>query len=526
MTLARAVDCVAEIWAGKPGRTADVWAAFLLLVICAATVSIGAVHTHIFGHDIFIVYDAGWRVLNGQRPDVDFSPSMGPLLGLLAAAGLKLARNSVSGVGYTSALVGAIAGISGYALCQRRMAGVPAVLGAAVVTLIATAPFPIGWPPNTSSHAMVYNRYSYALLGVVVLECFRPGAVTIFGGFSTGVISAALLFLKPSFGLVAIGFALVCPALKHATGLLGGLAAGILAMMTYLHFNFGAVWNDFRLMSAAKGAGLSLWAIRWAFLRGLADFLPIALLALLVSLATATYRPLFWALIVYAAGALLLATNAQPNGFPLSAILAILLAEHGRSAPGAVIRPMVLVLLCLVCWAPELFSDASGLVYGFIETRNSPPDSEVARFREPHLANLLLYDLPDGTDADLRSSGRVYVKYVNDGVDLIRRFSAPAETIFTLDMANPFPYALLRKPAHGGSPALAFDHTFNDQHKPSTDWLFGAADIVMVPKHPASSKPDADALFRNYLADIRVEFVLCGESDYWWLYKRACANAP
>jgi hypothetical protein len=111
---------------------------------------------------------------------------------------------------------------------------------------------------------------------------------------------------------------------------------------------------------------------------------------------------------------------------------------------------------------------------------------------------------------------------------LIQRFSRPKETVFTLDMANPFPYALLRRPARGGSPALAFNHTFNDQHKPSPDWLFGSADIVMVPKHPASSDPDARALFRNYLPSIQAGFRLCAESDWWLLYKRpgnlqACA---
>ncbi len=133
-------------------------------------------------------------------------------------------------------------------------------------------------------------------------------------------------------------------------------------------------------------------------------------------------------------------------------------------------------------------------------------------FHAPHLASLLLYDVPDGTDADRRSNGRVYVDYVNDGIDLLRKFSTPHDTVVTLDMVNPFPYALLRPPAHGGSPALAFNHTFNDQHKPSADWLFGSADIVMVPKRPASSEPDARALFRNYLPDIESEFQLRARS--------------
>ncbi len=75
------LDRIATIWSQPAGLVGDACALILVLTIAALTAFIGAVHTRIFGHDIFLVFDAGWRVLNGQRPDVDFSPSMGPLLG-------------------------------------------------------------------------------------------------------------------------------------------------------------------------------------------------------------------------------------------------------------------------------------------------------------------------------------------------------------------------------------------------------------------------------------------------------------
>ncbi|MBZ5610854.1 MAG: hypothetical protein LAP38_21535 [Acidobacteriia bacterium] len=526
---ARRIDRLTEVWSKPASPLTDVCAAVLILALSAATAAIGSVHTRIFGHDIFLVFDAGWRVLNGQRPDVDFSPSMGPLLGLLSAAGLKLAHNSANGVGYMSALVGAIIGGWAYALSRRRMPAIPAILSAALLMLIAVAPFPIGWPPNTLSHAMLYNRYGYALVGLVVLECFRPGGQSKLGGISTGIISVALLFLKPSYCLVALCIAIARPARRRIVWTLAGFLAGGLAMMAYLRFDFLAVWNDLHLMSQARGSGLSLWNIRWSFARGFAELLPLALLALLVSITT-TLRPLIATALVFTGGALLLATNAQPSGYPLNALLAILLVEHGRaveSQTGSTGFPRphtILVLLGLICYAPAFFSNASGVVYAFIEATNNPPESEIARFRAPHLAKLLLYDTPDGTEADRRSNGRTYVDYVNDGAALLKKFSTPRDTVFTLDMVNPFPYALLRPPARGGSPALAFNHTFNDRHKPSPAWLFGSADIVMVPKHPASSEPDARALFRNYLPSIQSGFRLRAESDWWWLY--AAVNAP
>ena len=528
-TISRWLDRLTAIWSKPPSAAADLSAVFLILLISAATAATGAVHTRIFGHDIFVFLDAGWRVLNGQRPEVDFNPSMGPLLALLAAAGLKLGHNSPNGIGYMSALVSGVVGCWGYALTRRRMASIPAILGPVALALIAASPFPIGWLPNALSHAMIYNRYGYALLGLVILECFQPGESGLLGGISTGVASAALLFVKPSYCLVALGFAvcslLLRPNLPRLLGMVACSLAAALAMMAYLQFDFAGFWSDLRLLSAARSSGLSLWNIRWSLFKGFSDFLPLGLLALLTTSVTASVRPLLMTALLWIGGALLLSTNAQPTGYPLNAVLALLLAERGRAAiakaPPATLRfprpETVLVLLALVCYAPIALANASGLAFALIDSRATPA---IERFHAPHLANLIFYDTPDGTDADQRSNGRAYVDYVNDGITLIQRMSGPGETVFTLDMVNPFPYALLRPPPKGGTPALSFNHTFNDRHKPSPEWLFGSADIVMVPKHPASAEPDARALFRNYLAAVEEKFSMCAESDWWKLYKR------
>ncbi|HYL37272.1 MAG TPA: hypothetical protein VEV17_15250 [Bryobacteraceae bacterium] len=536
--LAQSIDRAAEIWAQPASRVTDAGAILLILVFCMAAAMIGAVHTRIFGHDIFTFFDAGWRVLNGQRPDIDFSPSMGPLLCLLTAAGLELARGSVNSIGYTGALVGAIAGLWGYGLVRRRMPALPAVLIALALTLIAVAPFPIGLLPNLLSHAMAYNRYGYALLGVIVVECFRPDDASLPGGISTGVISCALLFLKPSYCLVALGFAagslaFARPTRRRVVGMLLGASLAGFAMMAYLRFDFLAAWNDLRMMGQARGAGLSLWNIRWSFLKGLADFLPLGLLALFASVIRSEKEPIFLAAqplfvtaLFWIGGAALLATNAQPNGYPLNAVLAILLVELGRranSAPAIAPRFLkaetILVLLGLSSCILILAGNASGLAYALFDKGRTPPDS-VLRFDAPRLSSLFFYDVPDGSDADQRSNGRVYVAYVNDGLNLIRRVSPERETIFTLDMVNPFSYGLLRRPPRGGTPTLAFNNTFSDQHKPSPEWLFGSADVVMVPKHPASAETLARAMFRNYLGGIQAGFRLCAESDWWQLYKR------
>jgi len=544
--LSRYLDRLPDLWGTPASYLRDAGAIVLILAVCAAAASAGAVHTKIFGHDIFVFLDGGWRVTNGQRPNTDFSPGIGTLLPLLMAASLKLAHNSVNAVGYASALVGAVVGFWSYAIGRRRMAWPPAILISLLLTLIAVAPYPLGLLPNMLSHAMIYNRYGYALLGVVVLEAFQknerdPNNKLIPGGVSTGIITAALLFLKPSFGLVALVFVL-CSVLMdlrnrwRPIAILLGLTAGTMAVMAWLRFDFAAVWSSFRLLAAAKSTGLSGWQIRWALAKGLPDFAWLALLAVLVGVIRAwkepigrAFRAMPVAVLVVAGGALLLASNAQAGGYPLNAVLAILLAEQGRIAAresgigltrGFLRADSVVLLVAVLCFAPTLVANASGLTYAVLDSRRNPAASEVARFQSAPLRDLALYDVPDGTDADYRSNGRVYVTYVNDGMDLIRRTSIPDETVFTLDMVNPFSYALERRPAHGGTDCIDVDHQFNDTHKPTPEWLFGFANIVMVPKHPAAAALSTVALRRNYLAAVQSEFRLCAESSWWQLYKR------
>ena len=78
------------------------WRRHLLFVLPAATlllatVYIGAVRTHVYGHDIVHLLDGGWRILNGQRPHVDFLCPAGPVTYLAMAAGLTMSGCGLRG---------------------------------------------------------------------------------------------------------------------------------------------------------------------------------------------------------------------------------------------------------------------------------------------------------------------------------------------------------------------------------------------------------------------------------------------
>jgi hypothetical protein len=114
----------------------------------------------------------------------------------------------------------------------------------------------------------------------------------------------------------------------------------------------------------------------------------------------------------------------------------------------------------------------------------------------------VLFDVEDPADWEQRSNGNAYVSTINQGLDLVRRDSTPAETVRALD-------ALERKPARGGAVALSYQNSFDDTHKHSAEWLYGSADVLLPPLYPSAPKGVHDAILRNYQA-VLGEFKLSG----------------
>src|ERR1035438_2893101 len=191
----------------------------LLLLVCVAVAIVGVPRLRIFGHDVFVSLDGGWRVLNSQRPGVDFYAQMGPLYYLLHAAGLWLAGNDARGLGYGSTLATTLISFWAFFVLRPRMKPTPFFIACLFLALLAAAPFPLGFAPWQTAFAMKHNRYGYALTALVMLESFLPQddrsrRQQFAGGFSTGLACALLVFLKISFGLVALTSAAVSLPLR------------------------------------------------------------------------------------------------------------------------------------------------------------------------------------------------------------------------------------------------------------------------------------------------------------------------
>jgi len=237
------------------------------------------------------------------------------------------------------------------------------------------------------------------------------------------------------------------------------------------------------------------------------------------------FQLLLFAPLVFAADMLLIFSNQQRTQLPLATIFSMIVvnkvvarnrtvrdpeADPARTSCRAAL--FVGGVLFLVQFALEF----SGLAYGaLLKAWPSNPHS-VARFTVPRLVPLILYD---GL-SDPRSNGRQYVTYVNEGIYLLLNNTKVDETILTMDMVNPFPYALGRRPAVGGIAAAAYRYTISDMYRPSDERYFGTADVVMVPKRPALPGVYFDGFYRIYEPGLHDRFRLVAESDIWYLYKR------
>jgi hypothetical protein len=514
-----------------------------LVLICGVTVLIGAVPTRVYGHDIFVPLDGGWRVLSGQRPQIDFTCGWGPVWFLVEGLGLILSRHSIDGVGYANAIVALIVGTWSFFLGRHRLAALPRILLGWFLAALVAAPYPLGESPFVPSHAMTYNRYGYALIAVILLECvaLARGAEDgsdqgWLGGLSTGVALSLALFLKASYFcvgvvlIVALALLLRRLAMPRVLAIALGFSFVSTCILAYLRFDVAAVLGDLYMAGATRAGVLS----RKIILAN-ASHTSIVLVALLVLAITLLLddRIPRWrgvrlpvvATLLFFADVGLLSTNGQAHGFPVSAVFAILMlneiAKNQQSLPLARRRSDTLLMaavlgLAALLLVPQFASDMAGLGYGLWSKHKVSNDPSLPRFTSPNLEPLVLYD----NSSRPQSNGVAFVNYVNDGVALLQVESRPGETIITIDMTNPFSCALERRPARAGIESPTYHLNIDDDHRPSDGRFFGDADIVMVPKRPAVDAVNFVGFYQVYKPGLKRRYYLAAETPFWWMYRR------
>ena len=542
----RFCEILLDGWSGaspKPSRTHTVFA-LLLAALCVTVFLIGVVPTYIYGHDDFFLLENGWRALHGQRPQLDYWSSWGPVISLVMAFGLKLAHESANGIGEANAVVALVIGSWAYWLGCKRLESRPRVLFALGAALLTCAPFTLGQSPLLSSHAMTYNRYGYALLSLVLLECLPLRRTTfgdaeeLAGGISTGAVMAIALFLKASFFGASLPL-VACSLLfgRRASrwlGLLCGFGLVAIVFMAYLRFDFIGVFRALRAAAGARSKSLSAVDLWWLIRNHVPAFAGVAMLGIGATLLKRGARPwietIQWplmGLILFVDDIALLATNAQGDALPLLSIFGLLVAAYlterrQRSSPAELLGNLpshiILLVLCSSLFLPTLAADVRGVAVAALHKARPPVQDCVVHFTVPRLSDLILCDHPDVL---LKSSnGAFYTNSVSEGAALLGRHAGPADKVLTMDMQNPFPYVLGWAPTTGGMSSSVVNYTFSARFRPTPAQYFGDATVVMVPKTPAEDRVFFEPLYAIYGPDLLQRYRLAAEAGNWLLYRR------
>ncbi len=494
-----------------------------MVVLCGLRAYIGLIGTRDFSHDAFMLFDGAWRMLNGQRPHIDFYSHVGYLTYLPTVVGLWLARGTAWGFGYGQALAGLLAGFWAYWLGRKRLADVPLVLMCLSVVLMTVAPFALGFSPIKPTPGMIYNRQGYAFLALVLLEAVeqvKPPAERdeFWGGVSSGSILAILFFLKITyFAAALLLLGLLFPSRTQTKqrwlGLAGGLLAVTVASCAYYSFRMGPMVHDLITIGGGKHIRFG-WYLLDIVLQDAAIAIALAVAAALLLSASGSQRAglavILAGVAIALAGTAMIFGNYEQVGFPLAVFLAIVVLNHvilrvpqRRLAPDF-FQAAVLVFGSAVI-AGSLLSGAIGMTFAL--------GQRVLAHHTQNFKMARLSGFTTGPDDDW------YAQLVNDGVPLVERFKRPNDTLMSLDFTNPFSYGLGMHPAHGGTPVFQFGTTFNDRFRPSPEFLMGAADLVAVPKKASDPTLD-DNVPRLYGPYLKSHFHLVGESRDWRLYRR------
>ena len=535
---------VLNVWSDQDAGSRRLrWIFFAALgAIFAVTFFTGAVPTMVSGHDDFFFLENGWRALNGLRPHIDFSSSWGPLMFVVLTLGMKISGASPNGIGYGTAIFGLVIGLWGFRLGRARLAPAARMLFPLYLAMLICAPYALGEWPLLTTHAMLYNRYGYALVGLVIIECFQrrgEGASASeewIGGLSTGAATALALSLKATY-FVAGGLIIAVSLLfdlkpRRLAGMALSFGAVIFADLVYLRFGIHKIIEGYRIAAGARASMVSPLAPIWTIEANLG---PLWLaLAVGVAASLLRFRPRTWlgplelpllAGVVYLGDIGILMGNTQYSCLPLLPVFALLVAsrfaDERRKLPESQRESELpyhacLVLLCGLLFIPQFTSDAVGVATGAMRKamvgRTHPLLFEGAN----HISDLVFYDHPAAIKG---TSGSTYVNYVNEGEALLRRYCNSSDRVMNIDMQNPFPYAMGWQPEHGGMATLSTD-SFNEKFRPSDDEFFGDTTVVMIPKHPSRSARLFSEIYRIWFPAISQRFELKAESDWWMLYKR------
>jgi hypothetical protein len=494
-----------------------------MAAVCAAMLALpGQTETTKYLNDLLIFLDGAYRVSVGQVPNRDFHSALGPLNYYIPAAGYWLTGSFGAALPVGIALLALLlAPITAYIL-DSRMRPLVAVPFAALLILILVVPINLGESPTALSYGMFYNRIGWAALALLLAMYLPPERLytrgTLLDGSAAALLTLLLLFLKISYGAVAVAFLifmLVVSPQRRWAALAIGLTAVALAATEAVWQGGAAHLADVLLAAQVSGMRATLENFVRLALGNAADSTLFALLAGFALWHTRSIRDLLFYSFCAASGYLILNQNFQATGIiTLHAAAAVAAETVLRSEParGRSDRPARLAapLLFFALLLPTLINSAVGLtIHTVAAVRRAGVDLAL-----PNLDGVRLVNVWSGGDHFFFSN---YINTFRNGARALEEFMPNPSRVFVLDFVTPFSVGLGLEPPRGDSVWQHWGRTFNAEHHLPAEELLRDVRVVLDPKYPIEPWTH-DGLRNAYLPYIQANYDFVGENIDWWVY--------
>ena len=472
--------------------------------------------------DVFTLLNGAYRIYEGQAAGTDFSNPIGPMVYGLTAIGMHLQRApSLAAVTYGQVIFLVIVSFLAWVVTWRRLPGPYAAAFTIFVAFLAVSVRPLGYSPQVTTYAMLYNRDGWLLYATLLLLVFagrrmpstkRSNAAD---GFLLGLLLGLMFYDKITFflaSLVAVGIGLALSTLPRSARLGATALAGFVVIGTLMRAAFGLHTTAYisNLLEAARVQGAHARAGQLAHaIFSIAPVIVVSVLLLgglffiIIKRQDASIRGIMWLSLASAyiigSSVLISAGNAQEGGdLPALVVIPLLIVvflepslprwaggsstNHTTAWPVSESRLLLIGLAVLLVGAagPIVGKDSLGLGQAIALRGYDARPPATQRFDAG-----LLRDFVIPADAQWQTSYRTAHELpamINNGLDLLRENIRPGDTVFTLAYTDPFSAALGLPLSHCGPLWWDLGFDFDQTHYPSAECAIGNADWVIIPR--------------------------------------------
>ena len=525
-------------------RTVVLLVIVTLLGVAGILLGPGGVFFSQWSQDLFIPLEGVLHIRAGQWPHRDFQTPVGSLWYVINALPGLIMPVSARTTVVANLIVALIAAVAALAVCLGRMPRWLAGLAAFYIGLVALSPRQIGESYVHISNNATYNRYCWALIGVIALAALLPAPGRrrdATDGVIAGLLIAVCFYIKVTYAAAGIGFlGLTLFTVRRFAGWRFAVAAAVFALVAILGVGLATgdlpgYFADMHTAVVVLPDAVRPDAARFLLWQGLAGLVFSVLLALM-----AGARPT----------QMFTLRNTGVWAGPLTAAAGIAISLQNHPEPE---NPLLAVGL-LVSWlalrarqaGPFRFPDALGLVavtIGFL----APITADLAAVRQTLVAPvdagpatrwLVQTHVPDlrigtvytaapapPTDAIPVTDLQIWAVW-DEATRLLRPHLRGRHDVVVLPFtwSNPFPLLLDLPPVRHEAAWWDPLRTFNPTHRPDPDLLLGPVDFVMIPHDPTPDDAPA-VMWASYGAQVQRDFQPVGHSRYWDLWARkTCAG--